>query len=409
MKKVLIVSYYFPPLNLMASKRYGYMCGYFRENGYEPIILTTHARAVFDLDAKMDLPVPVEDENIIRIGMTGIPYPIESYLLTLILDWMGKKRKISRILEAGSLGWFYKVKNSLKYEKLSDIDVVIGTFPAIGNILVAKYVSQKLKVPFITEIRDLISDYEEEGFDRSEMDQRIERLLERAIISGTAGIIPVTAGFERILKKRYPQKRIMTIYNGWEMTEQKIECKNSEEYLYYAGTLYEHRVESIKIFINAIKKANLNTTVIIRSLGPKRLTEKIKTYVKELGMDSQILIKEATTEDVVRREQINAKINLLFSSVHRDDLALMTTLPGKLFELINIDKPVLAIVDSSAEIGEILRRTNKGIATSSENEIYTFIDNDYQKYIGNDHIKDYSRKNQAKKLCDFIGSIIRED
>ena len=38
MKKILIVSYYFPPLNAMASKRYGYMCKYFRENGYEPEI-----------------------------------------------------------------------------------------------------------------------------------------------------------------------------------------------------------------------------------------------------------------------------------------------------------------------------------------------------------------------------------
>ncbi len=408
MKKILIVSYYFPPLNAMASKRYGYMCKYFRENGYEPVILTTHVRSGAYLDAKMDLPVPIEDENIIRIGMMEIRYPIESYLLTLILDWMGDKGKKSRILEAVSLGWFYKVKNSLEYEKLRDIDAVIGSFPAIGNILVAKYVSQKLKVPFITEVRDLISDYEE-GFNRSEMDRKIERILERIIISGTAGIIPVTLGFERILKKRYPEKRIMTIYNGWEMPEQKMECKNTGEYLYYAGSLYEHRVESIKILIDAIKKTNINTTVLIRSLGPQRLTEKIKTYVKELGMESQILIKEATTEDVVKKEQLNAKINLLFSSVHKDDLALMTTLPGKLFELINIDKPVLAIVDSSAEIGEILTKTNKGIATYSESEIFSFIVNDYQKYGGNDHIKDYSRKNQAKKLCDFIGSIIRED
>ena len=46
MKKILIVSYYFPPLNLIAAKRYGTMCKYFEEYGFEPYIITTkHDRA----------------------------------------------------------------------------------------------------------------------------------------------------------------------------------------------------------------------------------------------------------------------------------------------------------------------------------------------------------------------------
>ena len=41
MKKVLIVSYFFPPLNIIAAKRYGTMSKYFIKNGYEPYVLTT--------------------------------------------------------------------------------------------------------------------------------------------------------------------------------------------------------------------------------------------------------------------------------------------------------------------------------------------------------------------------------
>ncbi len=41
MRKVLIISYYFPPINMLASKRYGTMCKYLEENGYKPYVLTT--------------------------------------------------------------------------------------------------------------------------------------------------------------------------------------------------------------------------------------------------------------------------------------------------------------------------------------------------------------------------------
>lgn len=44
MKKLLIISSHFPPLNTMAAKRYGYMCKYMKKNGYDPYIITTRSR-----------------------------------------------------------------------------------------------------------------------------------------------------------------------------------------------------------------------------------------------------------------------------------------------------------------------------------------------------------------------------
>ena len=53
-------------------------------------------------------------------------------------------------------------------------------------------------------------------------------------------------------------------------------------------------------------------------------------------------------ENVVKVEQSNAKINLVISSTDSSDKALMTTIPGKVYELINLTPPVLAVTHYSS-------------------------------------------------------------
>ena len=200
MKKLLIVSAHFPPLNTMASKRYGYMCKYMEKYGFEPYILTTRPRGGGYLNSKLDLEVPLSEERIIRIGDLGIDYPCLESEINEVLYQYSNDRVGSRIIEEQSLGWYYKVKNELDMEKLKDIDIVIGTFPAIGNIWVGRYVAEKLEKPFVVEIRDLISDYSE-SCNKNAFYQNIELQLEQKLVKDSAGIVAVTSGFREILRE----------------------------------------------------------------------------------------------------------------------------------------------------------------------------------------------------------------
>lgn len=405
-KKILIVSVHFPPLNTMASKRYGYMCKYFEENGYEPYILTARARGGGYLNAGLDMPIPLEDRRIVCIGDLGITYPITNF----VWNWIVYKYKFqninSRIIEEESLGWYEKVKKELDIQQFSDVDIVLGTFPSIGNLLAARYIAKRIRRPFVAEIRDLMSDYEE-GCNRSRFVKSWEVQVEKEILKKSAGIVTVTKGFKKTLKERYPNKNVITIYNGWE--DKEIQ-KHQEDggYLYYAGSLYEHRVESLKLLFQVIKQREIDCKVKIRSVGPEILDDKLRKYVFEMGLQEKIEILNAAPEDVVRKEQDGARINLLVSSLDANDKALMTTIPGKLFELIALNSPVLAIVDESAEIAEILHDTEKGKALSVPDDIFSFITKDYVKYRGiKEKVNGYSRKNQAKKLCEFFDGISR--
>lgn len=406
-KKVLIVSYHFPPLNSMAAKRYGYMCKYMCENGYEPYVITARARGGGYLNVKMDLTVPIPETNIIRIGAVGIRYPITSVLPTIMIDNYRKKKKKSRIMAEESWGWLEKVKKEINLNKLQDIDIIVGTFPSTGNLLVGKYIARQLNIPFIAEIRDLISDYDE-GYDWNEQEKRKEVFLEKCLLHGVDGIIAVTDGFKKILSERYPRIKIESIYNGWDDNDRPILSEKKSNYIYYAGSLYEHRVESLLLLFGIIKNMDEEIEIRIRSLGPEIFDNRLRSEICKMGLQDRVKMLKPMPENVIQREQAEAYINLLVSSLHEDDPALMATLPGKLFELMRVDSPILAIVSNKAEIGNVLSITKKGIATTDEKEIRNFILNSYVDFDGNEEVLDYSRKNQTKKLCHFMDKMFIE-
>lgn len=419
MRNVLIISYYFPPINMMAAKRYGTMCRYFEKHGYKPYVITTRCNRLNWLNVKMELECPIGKDQIIRIGRADKNGAVNHVFGTYVLRALQTRKYQSRTLNKDSLGWYEKVKESIDLEQFRDIDLIVGTFPPMENLFVASYLSQKLNVPYIADIRDLISDYieTENGYKST---KKLDSMVEKYILSRAGGIVTVTPGFRNILRERFPGQKFKVVFNGWDK-ERRIDrelpplCQcNAEEYenryLYYAGSLYLHRLESFMLLVRCIKKANVKMQdklhFIVRSIGPKDLNARAKNIVKKEGMQEYVTILEADSEDVVRTEQERAYINVVLSSIHADDRALMTTVPGKVYELMNERAPVLAIVPKDSDVEKVLKYTNKGIASVSEEEITAYLVKEHTKYKGNRKILYFSRAKQAERLCTFFDEVL---
>ena len=411
MKKILIVSAHFPPLNSMAAKRYGYMCKYMEENGYIPYVLTQKARGGSYLNSKLDLESPIPDERIIRIGTLGMNYPIDDPYVNMLCSEYKKNNVYSRIVDEQALGWFYKVRNELCLDDLPDIDIVLGTFPDIRNLYVAGYLAKELDIPYVAEIRDLISDYNE-GSNRNGIWKDRELNLEQSVLNGAAGIITVTQGFTSILHNRYPNKKIGTVYNGWDSKDFAVtkNMKLDSDYLYYAGSLYEHRLKSLMLLIDVIYEYGLKIKIKIRSVGPEILEAKLKSYINNKGLEGNIEVLPSVSEKIVKIEQTNARINLVISSIDAADIALMSTIPGKVFELIKMDAPVLTIADKKCEISAVLEETHKGKVLCDKEDIKDFLISGYKSYVGyGKNVDSFSRRKQTKVLCQFLDEILEED
>lgn len=407
MKKVLIVSYYFPPLNSIAAKRYGLMCKYFKENGYDAYVLTTRINEYRGIEWKNELSSPVHEDSIIRIGRKKI-YESKKIFTLFFLHKLLEKYKLSfRTISIDDLLWYENVQEKLNIKDLGDIDIVIGTYGPIGNLYIAKYISRKIKSTYIIDVRDFISEWQEvdEGFKHY---SQIDNLIEKKLLSAAQGIIVVTPGIKKIITKKYPKMKVITIFNGWDDIQNKSLNKPKEKYLYSAGSLYEHRMDSFVLLVKVLKRVNEKEDIklIIRTIGPPKLSDKAKKIVQELGMEDRVSVLPPAPQAIIKKEQSRAYINIVLNSVHENSIGEMGMLPGKTFEFMNESTPILAISPPTSDLGKILSYTNKGVATISEDEIEDFILYSCEKYVGNSNIMKFSRKYQAKKLCRFMDSIL---
>ena len=409
MKNVLIVSFYFPPLNSIAAKRYGTMCKYFRENGYEPYILTTLKDNRF-FGSKHDLNVPVSEDNIIRIAEKNPYSGIKVYGIAKITGVFEKFKVASRVIESGDLFWYENIKELLDLKVLSNIDIVVGTYGPMGNLYAAKFIAKKIGCPYIAELRDFISDWKwmPDGYRQSYM---LDRIVERSILSSASGIVVVAPGAKKIIQKRYPKKRIATIFNGWDESRTETEGNAQEKYLYYAGSLDEHILEGFTILLSALRKVNEKEPVkfILRLVGFQKINNEAKKIVREMEMEDRVMILSPAASDVIKEERGKAYINVVLNAIHEEEQEWMAMMCGKTYEYMNEKAPILAVTPRKSDLAQVLSYTQKGIGTVSEDEMVDFILHTNDKYMGNDKVIKFSRKYQAAMLCKFMDCILKKN
>lgn len=379
--------------------------------GYKPYILTTHSKG--------DLEIPISESNITRIGQNNFYNKNSSQNIKLnILQFMALElfdtfKLQFRSIDEISLDWYNQVKKEfLSVYTNNKPDIIIGTYGPIGNIIVARFLSKKFKVPWISELRDLISQYNDDIENGYKKSKYLDFLFEKYLLLSSSAIIAVTKGFKKTLKKYY-NKRIKVVYNGWENcpTTNSWSKDCSLDYLYYAGSFYNHRLPSFFLLIDALEEINKikEVRLIIRSLGPEKFDKIILAYLKRKNMLDKVNLKKPCSNFTMMAEQQNARINIVLSDISFNKSYLMSTVPGKLMELLNIDRPILVISSKSSEMSRIIKITNKGIATDSKDEIVDYILNKYLDYKGNKKvIYKFSRKYQTKILCKFLDQIMNE-
>ena len=407
MKKVLIISNFFPPLNNIAAKRYGIMCKYFEKNGYIPYIIAGAANSCY-LGSKHDLEVPVPEKNIIRVNVEG--KNIKSKGVKLLFDFWDKTKFRARIIDSRDVLWYENVIENIDLNKFKDIDIVIGTYGIAGNLYIAKYIAGKLGCPYIADLRDFISDFHvmPDGYKHF---YQLDYIAERYFLSSADGIVTISPGQKKIIQRRYPDKKVVTIFNGWEGDSIENTCDIQEKYIYYAGSMYEHRNVGLKLLIKALKKVNEkeNIKMIIRSIGPKALDRKAKKIIKQMGMEHCVRILPAATDDIVKAERSRSYINIVLSSVDEVRPEMQSILPGKTYEFMREKVPILAITSPKSDLARLLSYTDKGLGTTAVDEMVKFILNANGNFAGNRNVEKFSREKQASRLCKYMDYIIKTE
>ena len=259
MKKVLIITYYWPPSGGAGVQRGLKFTKYLREFGWEPVIYTVENGAYPVIDNSLEKDIPP--------GITVIKRPIlepYNFYKALVGEKPGKKmnpaflsekkkKTLSQKISVWIRGNFFipdarmlwikpSVKFLKKYLSENKVDAIMSTSPPHSVHLIAMQLHKALKLPWVADFRDpwtKIDFYPE--LKLTNWADRKHHRLEKEVLSNADAVISVgetiKQEFQEIVNRKYE-----LITNGYDEDDVHVSDKiemDKKFSIVHLGTLVE--------------------------------------------------------------------------------------------------------------------------------------------------------------------------
>lgn len=398
MKKVLVLTYYFPPCAGVHVQRISKTVKYFRNFGIEPIVLTTRYSS-----PKVDNILAEELSDVKRYYCYDIGKHLPTDLLKLFRLNCVPDKKIS---------WqFSVVKKALKIVKAEKIDFIFASAPPHSVGYIAGKIARKSKLNLYLDFRDEWITFP--LFHRKKNQAKQIKMYHELLESCTAFTTVNRTLQDRIANSiRSKNMKSKVIYNGFDESDLPYQ-NNDKKSTTKIRIAYFGRFKKIsnpkpflKILDNLLKKSEQDRKEVeFICIGDKKNNIKwVKAYsyvLKNTRFTGYLSLKKA--------------YKLLSSSdlglVLLNDYSESSALPSKVYDYLALNKPILAFVEKRDELMDFLvNYGNSLVVLQSELEdkkdlVINFIHN--AKKINtlqrNNNFKNrFNRKYQTKLLSSFL-------
>ncbi len=428
MKKVLVITYYWPPSGGGGVMRWLKMSKYLPELGWQPIIYTPE-----NPDASIEdnsLQKEIHPDTLVLKYPIWEPYNIYRYLTG---KKKGTKFKAGYVSEASSGSWGNKlsvfirgnllipdprtfwIKPSIKflskYLKQNPVDLIISTGPPHSMHLIALGLKKQFDTVWVADFRDPWTDIDfYHKLRLTHWADKKHRSLEMKVLEKADHVVTVSPNCAKDLSK-IPNKKVEVIHNGFDP-------EDFEELPFPSNNLF-----CIAHF-GAFNR-DRNPEVLWKVLG--KLAEEDKTFKEKLC----IRLIGQTDESVIqsiKQNRLNEHLVLTDHLPHKEGLKELARsqvlllpindapnargiLPGKMYEYMALKRPILAIGPGDSDFTHILNETKTGVAFDFNDSvgIKKAIENYFQLFteerlhVESSAFEKFSRKNLIQKLISFTG------
>lgn len=425
-KRVLIISYYWPPSGGAGVQRWLKFVKYLHQAGWEPIIYTAENPEYPSIDESMLAEVP-EGVTVLK-NKIWEPFNIYKKLAnknkdekinTGFLSEDGKKSKRIQNFSVWVRGNFFIpdarrfwIKPSIKYLnaylKDNPVDYIVSTGPPHSMHLIALGVKKKYNIPWIADFRDpwtnidFYKDLKLTGL----ADRKHHRLEKKVLKTADATVtIGKTMQAEFIAMGG---KNVKVITNGYDESDLKNlnPVKDQKFSIAHIGSLSPSRSPSILWTVLSeliIESEAFKEKLEIKLVG--KVDFSVKEEIRKRGLDSYLnLIPYLNHEDAIQ-EQMKSHVLLLLINNTPNSKGILT---GKMFEYMSAESPILGIGPIDGDAAEILTETQAGKMFGYEDANGM---KEYLKYLFAEEItpnkaaiQNYSRR----KLTDRLISVLEE-
>ncbi|HMS33779.1 MAG TPA: glycosyltransferase family 4 protein [Ignavibacteria bacterium] len=432
MKKVLIISYYWPPSGGAGVQRMLKSVKYFPGFGIIPYVITVKEEQASypSKDESLNKDVPAE-AKIFRTD-TFEPFGIYSKLL-------GKKsiptgfsnesnpglfQKCSRFIRGNFFipdarrGWIkFAFEEAARIIEKENIDTVFTTSPPHSAQLIGLKLKKKFGVKWIADLRDPWTDiYYYEEFNHLSFARKKDLKYENEVLTSADRIITVSKDVKRIFASKSDKidpDKITIIPNGYDGEDFKnknIFPEKDEFIITYTGTLADSYNPSV--FFHSLKKVtemNPDVKIKMRFIGNPAGT--LIEEIRNISLSNNLELIPTVIHDRSVEYLLSSTILFLVIPEIKNDKGILT---GKLFEYLAARKPIVCIGPEDGDAAEIINEciAGKTFERTRNTELTEYLDGLVKDWktgkdisVKNDTYKKYSRRSQAEELSKIIMSV----
>lgn len=432
MKKVLLVSYSFPPAGGIGVQRNLKFVKYLPEFGWQSVVLTMKSDYFFLQDNQLMNDIPQNTKvfrtNCIKpkqkqLSWTKLNTRNSNIFLTCIYSVLRFIENAFLIIDIW-IGWLpFGLFTGYKIAKKEKINVIVCSGPSFTSFLIGYLLSKKSKLPLILDYRDgWTIDARRKTSKLYILKNTIDRLLEIIILKHSANIIFVSEELLQLYSENFKfiKDKSSVIFNGFDPCDldknktSLIKNKVNEFIISHIGGCDPlTRKPLIILFLNlltTIVDINPEIKKLIRLKFVGIVPPDIKDQIKKCRLDDIAEIKDFVPREQALEIMDHSDALLLFTDLSLNNKTVLT---GKLFEYLMTHKPILAFAPKHGAASNIIEETASGTIIDCETQtkkemldnISAFIEKLLNKKLiieNHNLIKKYHRKELTKSLANIL-------
>jgi len=435
-KRVLVVSYYFPPSGGPGVQRILKFVKYLPEFGFDPAVLTVQEGDYPARDESLLKEIPAN----VPVLRTRIPEPYGLYR-----KLTGKKKgsavdvnvnrprgqRVSaseRMAEwvRGTLfvpdarvGWLLTgVGPAIRFAREFGADIVYSSSPPYTCALLGRSIARGAGIPWVPELRDPWTEFLSAPR-RPEPARGFDRRLERSVYHDAPRLVIAWSGIAADLRGKYPDEdasKFRLVPNGYDAEDMSgVEpVQNSQFTVVYTGSLYG--VRNPETLLEAVGR------LLARGdMDPDRVRIR---FIGRFGEDVRAMFRNPDVAHVVEERGYLPHAQSVSELLGAHALLLVVDdvpgsehiVPGKVFEYLGARRPVLA-VGPDGDVAELVRSVGAGrvLARNDVEGIASAILELYREWLANgstmyrgdlEMTERQSRRERARDLAGVLGEVL---
>jgi len=399
-KKLLIITYYWPPAGGPGVQRWLKFVKYLPDFNIQPIVYIPENPTYPIIDKGLES--EVSDKAIILKNKIFEPYGLASFFgknkTKKISSGIIPNKKKQSFLEK-TLLWirgnifipdarFLWVKPSVtylkKYIKENNIDTIVTSGPPHSLHLIGLQLKKEMNIKWLADFRDPWTTIGyQKALKLSSYAEKKHKAFEKEVLNSADTII-VTSKTTKTEFQSITSRPIEVITNGYDIEKVEKQPLDEKFTLAHIGSFLSER--NPRILWQALQELvteneNFKNDFQLKLIGAvsqdvlDTISEfKLKDFVLNLGYVSH---QEAVEHQ--RKSQV-----LLLIEINSEDTK--SIIPGKLFEYMVSERPIIAIGPTASDFEEIITSTNTGV-------FFTYDEKEKLKALLLKYFQEYQNKN----------------